>query len=230
LLNFAVLQNEGEYENATTVRCASPPARAQSSFDLNAGFGSAWDGSNGQGFDNAQSINAYGSCTPNTGDIYCEKTPSLSGFFLGFGGDVMLTKKYGFGGEISFQPEHPNYGPFQYRQTFYDFYGIFSPVHVKRAELKISGGIGAARTSFAISETSCIGTACATETEPTGINATHFQVHVGVGLELFVTDHFFLRPELDYHYVPNLGGNMGQFSSNSVPQAMVWVGYSFGEH
>jgi hypothetical protein len=52
-------------------------------------------------------------------------------------------------------------------------------------------------------------------------------VHVGVGVELFVTEHIFLRPEFDYHYIPNF---TQQFGSNSVPQAMVWLGYSFGEH
>jgi hypothetical protein len=208
--------------------CSIPPARAQSSFDLNMGFGGAWAGSNGQGIEGAQSINAFASCNPSAPiDSYCEKTPSLSGFFLGLGLDVMLTKKYGLGFEGSFQPSRPDYGPLQYRQSFYDVYGIFSPISTKRAQLKISGGIGAARTSFAINESGCVGIAvCTSEVEPIG-NASHFQVHVGVGLELFVTDHIFVRPELDYHYIPNF---TQQFGSNSVPQAMVWVGYSFGEH
>jgi opacity protein-like surface antigen len=208
--------------------CSIPPARAQSSFDLNMGFGGAWDGSNGQGIEGPNSLEAYGPCSPSAPiDSYCEKNPSLSGFFLGFGLDVNLTKRYGLGFEGSFQPSRPDYGPLQYRQSFYDIYGIYSPINQKRVQLKISGGIGAARTSFAINETSCIGTTCATQTEPTGINASHFQVHVGVGLELFVTEHFFVRPELDYHYIVNF---TQQFGSNSVPQAMVWVGYSFGEH
>jgi opacity protein-like surface antigen len=209
--------------------CSIPPARAQSSFDLNIGGGSAWAGSNGQGLEtNQESLNFGGTCTPGlAGDTTCVKNPSLSGFFLGFGLDVMLTKKYGLGFEGSFQPSRPDYGPFQYRQSFYDVYGIFSPISTKRAQLKISGGIGAARTSFAESETACVGNACTTETVPTGINASHFQVHVGVGLELFVTDHIFVRPELDYHYIVNFNQ---EFGTNSVPQAMVWVGYSFGEH
>lgn len=208
--------------------CSIPPANAQSSFDVNIGGGTAFAGSNGQGIEGPQSINAFGSCSPSAPiDIYCEKTPSLSGFFLGLGLDVMFTKKYGLGFEGSFQPNRPDYGPLQYRQSFYDVYGIFSPIHEKRVELKISGGIGAARTSFAINESGCVGIAvCTSQTEPIG-NASHFQVHVGVGLELFVTDHIFVRPEFDYHYIPNF---TQQFGSNSVPQVMVWVGYSFGEH
>jgi opacity protein-like surface antigen len=208
--------------------CSIPAARAQSSFDLNMGFGSAWAGSNGQGIEGPQSINAFASCSPSAPpDIYCQKTPSLSGFFLGFGLDAMLTKKYGLGFEASFQPTRPDYGPLQYRQTFYDVYGIVSPIHEKRLELKITGGIGAARTSFAVNESGCVGIAvCSSETVPIG-NASHFAISVGAGLELFVTEHIFVRPEVTYHWIDNF---TNQFGSNNVPQAMVWVGYSFGEH
>jgi hypothetical protein len=207
--------------------CSLSPARAQSSFDLNIGFGSAWDGSNGQGIEGASSAYAFESCTPSAPiDAYCQSTPSLSGFFLGLGGDLMLTKRYGVGAEVSFQPSRPSYGPLQYRQTFYDFNGIYSPINLKRVMLEIQGGIGGARTSFAINESSCVGiAACTTETIPYA-NANHFQVHVGVGLQLFVTDHIFIRPQFDYHWVNNY---TQVFSSSSVPSAMVWVGYSFGE-
>lgn len=206
--------------------CSLPLAHAQASVDANIGFGSAWNSANGQGIDNANSINAFGSCTPNSGDPNCEATPALNGFFLGLGADIMLTKKFGAGAEVSFQPGHPSYGPLQYRQTFYDFNGIFAPVNQKRVELKIYGGIGGARTSFSFNQSGCVGVAvCTTETEPVG-NASHFQIHVGVGLQLFVTDHIFVRPEFDYRYVTNF---TQQFNSNSTPAAMVWVGYSLGE-
>ncbi|MBV8730278.1 MAG: outer membrane beta-barrel protein [Acidobacteriia bacterium] len=203
-----------------------PAARAQSSFDVNIGFGSAWDGSAKNGIDNANSVNAFGSCIPNSTDVNCESTPSLSGFFLGLGGDIMLTKRYGANAEVSFQPNRPNYGPLQYRQTFYDFNGIYAPVNQKRIEVKIEGGIGAARSSFALNQSGCVGVAvCTTQTVPVG-NSSHFQVHAGLGVQLFLTDHLFIRPQFDYHYVTNF---TQQFSSNSVPQAMVWLGYSFGE-
>ena len=68
-------------------------------------------------------------------------------------------------------------------------------------------------------------TVCTTQSQAVG-NASHFAVHAGVGLQLFLTDHIFVRPQFDYHYVPNF---TQQFASNSVPSATVWVGYSFGE-
>lgn len=201
-------------------------ANAQTSFDVNVGFGSAWDGANSGGIDNAASLNAFGACTPNGGDANCQSLPRLNGLFLGFGGDLMLYRHFGVGFQASLQPSRESYGPLSSRQTFYDVDGIYAPIATKRASLYLKGGIGGARTSFAYTQSGCVGTAvCSTSTEPVG-SANHFDVNVGVGVQLFLTDHIFVRPEFDYHYVPGL---TNQFGSDSVPEAMVWVGYSFGE-
>jgi hypothetical protein len=201
-------------------------ASAQTSFDVNLGFGTAWDSANSGGIDNASSLNPFGSCTPGSGDADCQSLPKLDGFFLGFGGDLMLFKHFGVGFEANLQPSRETYGPLSSRQTFYDVNGIYAPISNKRASLQLLGGIGGARTSFAYTESGCVGTAvCTTSTEPVG-NASHFQVHVGVAVNIFVTQHIFIKPEFDFHYVPGL---TNQFGSDAVPEAMVWVGYSFGE-
>jgi hypothetical protein len=201
-------------------------ASAQTSFDINLGFGTAWDSANSGGIDNATSVNAFGSCTPNSTDTNCESLPKLDGFFLGFGGDLMLYKHLGVGFEANLQPSRETYGPLASRQAFYDVNGIYAPISTKRVSLQLEGGVGGARTSFAYTESGCVGTAvCSTTTEPVG-NASHFQVHVGVGVQIFLTTHIFVRPEFDFHYVPNL---TNQFGSDAVPEAMVWLGYSFGE-
>ena len=199
---------------------------AQTSFDVNLGFGSAWDSANGGGIDNASSLNAYGSCTLGTGDANCQSLPKLNGFFLGFGGDLMLYKHLGVGFEASLQPSRETYGPLSSRQTFYDVNAIYAPVATKRASLMLEGGVGGARTSFSLTESGCVGTAvCTTSTEPVG-SANHFQVHVGVGVQIFLTEHIFIKPEFDLHYVPGL---TNQFGSDAVPEGMLWVGYNFGE-
>lgn len=204
-----------------------PALHAQTSFDLNMGFGTARAGSNGGGIDNANSpLNPFGSCLPGSGDPYCQATPSLGGFFLGLGGDLIFQKHLGIGAEVNFTPARSDYGPLQYRQTFWDFNGIYLPVNEKRVQLQIQGGIGGAKTGFAFSQTSCIGTAlCQSGTQPVG-SANHFQVHVGVGVQIFVTQHIFIRPQFDLHYVPNFTDQWGR---NSVPGATIWVGYSFGD-
>ena len=206
--------------------CCLPAARAQSNFDLNIGFGTAHDSSNGLGLDNLNSaLNPLGPCNPNGLDPNCEKTGALSNFFLGFGGDVLLGKRYGFGAEVTFQPARPDYGPLIYRQTFYDFNGILAPINEKRVQLQIQGGIGGSRTSFSINQSGCIGVAvaCSTQVVPVA-NANHFQIHVGVGVQLFVTEHLFVRPQFDFHYVPSF---TDQFNSTAVPGFMVWVGYGW---
>jgi len=205
-----------------------PFASAQSSVDFMLGFGTAHDSANSSGLDSVDLT----TCTPINTSIggTCTATPSMSGFFLGIGGDALLWKHFGIGGEINVQPSKSNfistlnYGELQYRETFYDFDAIFAPVNTKRVELLLQGGIGGARTS--LSETGCVGTA-ACQSAPFA-SASHFQVHAGVGLSLFVTEHVFIRPAFDIHYVPGLTDQPG-FGSNLVPEAMVWVGYNFGD-
>ena len=138
----------------------------------------------------------------------------------------MFREHFGGGAEVSFQPMHQNYGPFKYRQTFFDVNGIYEPLITKRAIVQLQGGIGSASTSFAFAQSSCVGTAvCTTSSSAVG-TSTHFQVHVGAGLQIAITEHIYIRPQFDLHYVPNL---TQQFGSTLVPEATVWLGYHLGE-
>jgi len=201
-------------------------ASAQGAFDAYLGLGAAHVKSNGAGIDNLSSANAFGSCDPNSGDAYCQKTGALSGVMMTFGGDVMVQKNYGFGANVSFQPARQDYGPLQYRQMFYDFNGIYAPLATKRVALRLEGGIGGANTNFSYSQNACVGTAvCSTSAQSIG-SSNHFQVHAGVGIQFYLTDHVFIRPQFDYRYVPNF---TQQFGSNSVPEGTIYIGYNFGE-
>jgi opacity protein-like surface antigen len=190
------------------------------------GLGAAHVKSNGSGIDNLNSTNAFGACDITSGDQYCQKTGALSGLFMTFGGDVMVQKHYGFGANVSLQPVKQDYGPMQDRQMFYDFDGIYAPLATKRVSLRLEGGIGGANTSFSYSQNSCVGTAvCSNSAQSIG-SSSHFQIHAGVGIQFNVTEHVFIRPQFDYHYVPNL---TQQFGSNSVPAGTIFIGYNFGE-
>ena len=203
-------------------------ASAQYSVDAHVGVGYAWDKTNNQGIDNANSpTNAFGPCLPGSGDTYCQTTPGLNSVLMGIGGDIMFKKQFGFGAQIDLTPAKKDYGPLQFRQTFYDFNGIYQPFSSKRAVFRLEGGIGGARTGFSYTQTGCVGTAvCSTSSSPVG-TSTHFDVHVGAGVMLFVTNHIFVKPQIDLHYVPGLNN---QFNSNLVPAAMVSVGFSSGDH
>ena len=203
-----------------------PFASAQDALDVHIGVGSFHNSASSVGLDNASSLNAFGTCSPGSGDTFCQSTGRLGGAFLGIGADIMFSKRFGAGFQANIQPARSNYVSLEYRQTFLDVNCIYAPINRKRVVLQLLGGIGDARTSFSVNQSSCIGTAvCSSQTVPVG-NANHFAIHAGAGVQLFVTSHIFVRPQFDYYYVPNF---TDQFGSNSVPGASISVGYSFGE-
>ena len=145
---------------------------------------------------------------------------------MGFGGTIMLSKHLGFSGEASLQPKKQDYAGFQSRQIFYDVNAVYAPINEKKAMLRLEGGIGGATTSFSYTASSCVGTAvCQTQSQAVG-SAKHLQLHGGAGVQIYVSEHIFIRPQVDVHYIPNF---TNQFGSNLAPAAMVWIGYSMGD-
>jgi hypothetical protein len=208
-------------------------ASAQSAFDLNFGVGAIHDSASSTQVD--QNLNTC----PNAAEAPpCVSTPSLSGVMLGFGGDLMLKKKLGFGAEVAFQPAKETYVNLnasaaqqgltslsvQSRMTLYDFNGIYMPISTKKFDLKLQAGIGGANLKFYEqgSSTSALGSSNESQYFQ---SANHLNVHGGVGVDVFVTDHIFIRPEFNIHYIPNLT----QFGSSAVITGMVWLGYSWGD-
>jgi hypothetical protein len=208
-------------------------ASAQSAFDLNFGVGAIQDKASSTQVD--QNLNQ---CT--TGDLYgpCVSTPSLSGATIGFGGDLMLWKKFGMGAQVAFQPAKETYVNLSAsaaanglnslavtsRMTLFDVNGIFEPVNTKKVTLKLEGGIGGANLKFyeSGSSSSVLGNQSSSQYIE---SANHFQVHGGLGVQIYVTDHIFIRPQFDVHYVRNLT----EFGSNVVTSETVWLGYSWGD-
>ncbi|MGD0497092.1 MAG: hypothetical protein ABSC23_01515 [Bryobacteraceae bacterium] len=204
------------------------PGKAQSTVDVNMGFGSAQDKAN-TGLD-ATSAN-FAECTAST--TVCAKTPSLSGFMLGFGANAILWKKFGIGGEANFQTGKQSYADLSATQgfllksrvTFYDFDGIYQPVNQPKTTVQILGGVGGVNTKFyeGLASGSLLGNSANGNYAISSSN--HFQVHGGVGVQLYVSGNFFIRPQFDIHYVPNFI----QFGSNLVTSESVWVGYTLGD-
>jgi opacity protein-like surface antigen len=209
-------------------------ANAQSGLDLNIGFGAVQDKASPTGIDQ----NTLLGCTP-PGSGTCSATPSLSGFMLGFGMDLMLWKHLGAGFEVNLQPGKQNYAnlqpqivsigqpgiSLQSRVTFYDFNAIAEPVNTKKALIKLEGGIGGANIKFyETGSTTDALVGSSTFTQYYG-SSNHFQIHAGAGVQIYVTDHIFVRPQFDIHWVNNLS----QFGSNLVKEETVWLGYSWGD-
>jgi hypothetical protein len=199
---------------------------AQTSFDLTAGAGITHTHSSGVGLETS----TYAPCTPSASDPSCQATPGLGGPFMGLGAALMLSKHFGVGAEANFTPDRRSYfvalyGGLGFRQTFYDFDGIYAPVNEKRFQLRILGGIGGSKTGFAFTSTDCVpGVVCSTSAQPIGSD-NHFSAHASVGPQVYLTERIFVRPEFSYYYAPGLSA---QFGSNSVLSVMVWVGYTWG--
>ena len=209
-------------------------ANAQSGIDFGVGFGGASAPAAKTGLDPA-----LNPC--NLGSAGCQSTPSLSTFMIGVGGDLMLWKRFGVGMEANFEPGKKDYviltqqssgsgGPaftekLQSRITLYDFNGIFQPIKTKRAAVKLSGGIGGANVKFYDSGSSTSGLLGTQNFSQYFASSNHFQVHGGVGVQIYPGEHWWIRPEVNVHYVHNLN----QFGRDSVLRYTVWVGYTFGQ-
>jgi len=219
-----------------------PLAHAQYGFDFGLGFGAMQDSANGQGTEGNPDVsypNFYTPCTLRS-DVTCVANNKLSGFAMSVGGNVMAWKHFGIGAEVNFQPGQQTYVAFppiesvtegalpattiKERMTLYDFNGIYQPVRTKKVAFQIAAGVGGANLRFYETYPSGSTIGPSNFNEYFGSN-NHFQVHGGVGVQLFVTDHVFIRPQFDVHYVPNL---TQQFGRDLVISETVWVGFSFG--
>ena len=175
------------------------------------GVGTAIDSSSNQ------SIDTFSTGSPFT-------TPKLNGTFANVGASILFTKHYGIGADVSWRASKGAYAGLLYRPLFYNFDGVWEPVSTKHFEPEIHAGIGGMRLGYSFSQTQCDAFGgCSTSSQPVE-NSNHFQLHAAAAARLYVTDHVFVRPGIDFHYVPNLF----QFGSNSVPEYTLGVGYSFG--
>ena len=202
-----------------------PLAQAQSQVDFNVGFG--WAHAKSLGLVDTSTLNP---CSNLAGES-CASTPDLSNFMLGFGGNLLLWKHFGIGVDVAIQPAKQDYivldpnDKLQSRVTLYDFDAIYAQYSTKKVQVQLKGGIGGANTKFYVNSSSS-STVLGNQnfTQYAG-SANHFALNGGLGIQLYLSDHVFVRPEVSYHYVHNFQ----QFGSNSVVQAMIWLGYSIGD-
>ena len=202
-------------------------AGAQSLIDPNVGFGAVIDKALTTGIDQ----NTFLPCSAATVAGSCSTAPTLNSFAVGLGVNLMLWEHFGVGMEAVMQPGKHSYADvpslgatLQSRVTFYDFNGIYQPVNTKKATLQLIGGFGGTNMKFYLnqSSSSLLGN---TNYSQAISSSNHINLHAGVGVQVYLNDHVFIRPQVDIHYVPNFT----QFGSNLVEQAMVWVGYTIGD-
>ena len=190
-------------------------AQAQAGADVFFGAGTMIAPSSGQ------SIDTFG-----TGNAF--QTPRLGGTFGKVGADFLLKPHFGIGAETDFRFSQGSYAGLTYRPLFYDFNAIWLPTGQveRRIVPELEGGIGGAHLSFSLPTSTCNPfTGCSTSSAFLD-SSNHFQVHMAAGVRFYVTQHLFLRPQVDARYV----NNFFQFGSNWVPEYGAAVGWSFGSH
>jgi hypothetical protein len=209
-------------------------ASAQSTFDFNFGFGAAQDKANSVGID----TNSFLACNSSTLSGACAQTSSLSSFMIGIGGNLMLWKHFGVGVNAQIEPSQAKYTTLETanaaqgipeidlktRVTFYQFDGTYQPISSKKANLQLIGGFGGANVKFYESQSSTGSLLGNFNQSQYASSSNHFQVHAGVGVQVYVSGNIFVRPQFDIHYVPNFI----QFGRNVVTEETFWIGYSFG--
>ena len=191
---------------------AMPAAHAQSgTANVYFGLGTANDSSSRQLID-----------TFNTGNPYT--TPKMGGLFGDLGASYMFTNHLGVGADFDWRTTRAAYAGLNYRPYFYNFDAIYQPGKTKHFVPELRAGLGGVDVSYGLTSTACDAlVGCSTSNQYLE-SAHHFQLHMEAAARYYVTDHIFLRPAVEAHWV----NNFSQFGSNWVPQYSMGIGYSFG--
>lgn len=189
-------------------------SQAQTGLDVYFGAGTAMDSSSGA------RVDTFGTGAPYT-------TPRLGGTFGRVGADYMFKPWLGVGAETDWRFSQGAYAGLSYRPLFYDFNVIWMPTasRNKRIVPELQAGIGGTKVSFYENQTYCDAFAGCSSSNTQVESSNHFQTHLSAGIRFYATQHLFVRPQVDAHYVDNFF----QFGSNWVPEYGASVGWRFGE-
>ncbi len=168
--------------------------------------------------------NSAATVTDFNGDTV--KGPTMRNTMMMFGGTAMINDHFGVNGEVLFRPDKTDYVDLQYRPVFYDFNLVYQPLpKAKKFVPEFMAGIGGVNMRYYYTQSysdSYVGNQ--TYTGYYG-SSKHFQTHLGAGLKIYMTDNFYIKPQVDLHYV----ANFTQFGSNMTPRYGVAIGYTFGK-
>lgn len=158
-----------------------------------------------------------------------DKPPSLGGVFGDIGGGIMLSPKYGVGGEIAFRFNQGDYSPtngLKYRPIFYDFNGIWEPSGSSgKVVPELQAGLGGANLKLYLAQSSSSPLFGSQNYTQLLSSQNFFQLHAAAAVRFYVTDNVFVRPAFDYHWVHGFT----QFGGSSVLQFTGSIGYTFGQ-
>lgn len=145
-----------------------------------------------------------------------------TGLFPTVGGDLMfLPHGLGLGGQVAWRGSQTDYFGEGVRPILFDFNLVWQPVPPgQKIRPDIAVGIGATSLRFYTGQYSCSTFTGCTDY----LSSNHAMLHASVGLKIYLTDHIFLRPGVDFY---NIRHNI-EFGVPTAWQAGVAIGYTLG--
>jgi hypothetical protein len=142
------------------------------------------------------------------------------GVYPSFSADVLIHKNLGVQGEFAWKASRGEYrGAQPYRPMFFDFNAIYAPKVATRTYMEMLAGIGSASTRYYQPFQTCDFYTC-----KNFVTINHFMGHFGVGLKMYPTRNFFVRPEAHLYLIHD----NQEFSSGRAVRYGLSIGYTFG--
>ncbi len=149
--------------------------------------------------------------------------PKLGGgLYPNVGGDlIFLPHCLGIGAQVAWRGSQANYFGVGERPVFYTFNLVWEPVATGFSlRPDFSVGFGAENLRFYQGVLNCGAfTGCSNHT-----SSNHLVLHAGFGLKVYLSEHIFLRPSVDYY---NIHNNV-EFAVPNAWQVGVSIGYTLG--
>jgi len=142
------------------------------------------------------------------------------GIFPSLGGDVLLWKNVGVGGQIAWKGGQgfSQLAGLNYRPILWDVDAVYAR-RAGRIGFAGMGGIGGESVRF-YGIQNCNSFSCTNF-----VSSNHFLTHLGTALRLYATHSIYVGPQIDYYFVKN---NF-EFTSNNVTRYGVNIGFTFGK-
>ena len=159
---------------------------------------------------------------PSANEANGNHTPQslTGGAYPSFSADVVFYKNLGIQGEFAWKATRGDWQGIQPdRPMFFDFNAIYAPKLADRTYMELLAGLGSEATRFYQPTQICDFNTC-----KNFVTVNHFMGHFGVGLKVYPTRNFFVRPEAHLYLV----NNNQEFSSARAVRYGVSLGYTFG--
>jgi len=173
-----------------------------------------------QQLDVAVGINTITAPSANEASDDHQPQSLTGGAYPSFSADAVLFKNFGVQGEFAWRASRSQYlGVQPNRPMFWDFNAMFLPKVADRTYFELLAGIGSESTRYYQPFQTCDFYTCRNY-----VTINHFMGHFGVGLRLYPTRNFFVRPEAHLYLV----NDNQEFSSGRAVRYGISIGYTFG--